>query len=51
MLTEREDITNALDHALTAIAALRRESEGKETTITLKEIEQAMDDAWTFLSR
>jgi hypothetical protein len=51
MLSDREEIVHALDHALTATAALRRANEGKETAIVLKRIEDAMDAAWSELTR
>jgi hypothetical protein len=50
MLSEREEITQALDHALTAIAALRSAGQG-ETAVILGQIEDAMDAAYGELSR
>jgi hypothetical protein len=50
MLSEREEITQALDHALTAIAALRSAGQG-ETAIILGQIEDAMDSAYGELTR
>jgi hypothetical protein len=50
MLSNREEITHAVDHALTAIAALRIASEGKEIAITLGQIEDAMDAAFAELA-
>jgi hypothetical protein len=49
MLSEREEITHALDHALTAIAALR--SAGQGDAIILGQIEDAMDAAYRELTR
>jgi hypothetical protein len=51
MLLDREEITHALDHALTAIAALRGANEGNQTAIILGQIEDAMDAAFVQLSR
>jgi hypothetical protein len=48
MLSEREQITHALDHALTMIAAERGAAPGNET---LKQIEDAMDAAYRELTR
>jgi hypothetical protein len=48
MLSDREEITHALDHAPTAIAALRSANEDNET---LKQIEDAMDSAYAELTR
>jgi hypothetical protein len=49
MLSEREEITHNLDHALTAIAALR--STGQGDAIILGQIEDAMDAAYRELTR
>jgi hypothetical protein len=51
MLSDREEIVYALDHALTAIAAVRSANEGKAIAGTLAEIERAMDAAWSELTR
>jgi hypothetical protein len=51
MLSDREEITHALDHALTAIAALRSANEGNGTGIVLGQIEDAMDAAYAELTR
>jgi hypothetical protein len=48
MHSDLEEIAHELDHALTAIAVLRRADPGNET---LKQIESAMDDAWDELTR
>jgi hypothetical protein len=50
MLSDREEITHALDHALTAIAALRSANQG-ETAVILSQIEDAMDAAYRELTR
>jgi hypothetical protein len=49
MLSEREEITHNLDHALTAIAALRGAGQGD--AIILGQIEDAMDAAYLELTR
>jgi hypothetical protein len=48
MNPNREEITHALDHALTAIAVLRRADVASDT---LKQIEDAMDAAFAELTR
>jgi hypothetical protein len=48
MLSEREEITHNLDHALTAIAALCRADPANET---LKQIHDAADAAYLELIR
>lgn len=44
MLSDREEITHALDHALTAVAALRRAVHDSEAVAILGQIEDAMDE-------
>jgi len=51
MLLDREEIVRALDPALISVVALRIASEGKEIAIVLKEIQDAMDGAWSELTR
>ena len=51
MHSDRDEITHVLDHALTAIAALRSANEGNQTAIILGQIEHAIDAAWDHLSR
>jgi hypothetical protein len=48
MLSEREQTTHALDHALTQIGVLLRVD---PSNVTLKEIADAMDAAYVELTR
>jgi hypothetical protein len=50
MLSEREEITHKVDHALTAIAALKSESQGAKAII-LGQIEDTLDAAFLELTR